>query len=151
MMNISPGKHCPICGHFKTMGEAENRHHYCFCDGNANIIDHFYINSTHQFCESYVRRNSATKVFTPVFGQWYDAEKHIPPRTYYLNECGSREYIPYLVTYLSYFDKVTPCCDTLAIYRDGEWFWAEGEEDVAVKITHWMPLPEPAKGGTDNG
>ncbi|MBQ7818506.1 MAG: DUF551 domain-containing protein [Bacteroidales bacterium] len=147
-MSRKENKLCSSCGHFKTMGENENRHHYCIKNGKAKIIDHFFI-SNNGLCDEFEPRNNNTshntEDFTPVFGQWYDAEKYTPTKTYYLDKDGSIVYIPFLVTYLSFYDKVTPCSDTLAIYRDGEWFWAEGDESVAVKITHWMPLPEPAK------
>lgn len=55
-----------------------------------------------------------------------------------------------LVTYLGYFDK-KPMCDSAA-YRDefGDWLWVEDDEHVKVKITAWMPLPEPCKGVSED-
>lgn len=59
---------------------------------------------------------------------------------------------PVLVTYLSYHDKKTPYCDALAVWDGNKWRWWDDSTDVdemkevIVEITHWMPLPTPAKG-----
>lgn len=56
------------------------------------------------------------------------------------------QYQPVLVTYLSYYDKSSPLCDDLAVWTGTKWIWWNNtDEDVIVHITHWMPLPEPAK------
>ena len=58
--------------------------------------------------------------------------------------------VPVLVTYLGYVDK-KPYSDAVAKwsletsrYSEG-WVWTLDEGEVEVKITHWMPLPEPPK------
>lgn len=65
-------------------------------------------------------------------GEWIRAEN--PPEEY-RDECG--ELIPFLV-----------CCQGTvypfrAMYDGANW----GDGIGVLKVTHWMPLPEPPKGG----
>lgn len=144
-MDRKENKLCSSCEHFKTMGKDENRHHHCLKDGKLMIVDHFFI-SNNGLCDEFSpKSNNNAEPFVPVFGQWYDVNEYLPKKTYYTNDRGNDVYIPFFVTFLDYYDKVTPRCSSLAIYIDGEWRWAEDEGDVLVEITHWMPLPEPAK------
>lgn len=58
---------------------------------------------------------------------------------------------PVLVCYIGAKGSVkgdAPCTDGTANYYRGAWYWweeygASNDEPVKVKITHWMPLPEP--------
>lgn len=54
-----------------------------------------------------------------------------------------------LITYLRY-DNGKPISDGMAVRSNGVWYWWYEEgidtEEVAVEVTHWMPLPEPPKG-----
>lgn len=54
---------------------------------------------------------------------------------------------PVLVTYLGYTDGIART-DGIGTIRWGVWCWYESEdhdndEEITVRITHWMPLPEP--------
>ena len=56
------------------------------------------------------------------------------------------EGVPVLINYIGIDGKVY--ADGVAVWTDYGCFWWEGslaycEEEVAVPITHWMPLPEP--------
>ena len=152
-MKRTANKLCSNCQHFKSMGKDEKRHHYCLKGGKSMKIDHFFIGKG-DFCNEYEPCSSATTkvsendyLITPVFGQWYDVNEHMPAETYVVDEDGLREYIPFLVTYLSFYDKKTPYCDAIAYLIDGSWRWSYDDEKVTVEITHWMALPKPAKRG----
>lgn len=65
------------------------------------------------------------------------------------------EEVPVLVTYLSY-NTGEPIADSIAIFSEGEWYWYTDPDNdyieqgpVIVEITHWVPLPEPAKEETE--
>lgn len=74
--------------------------------------------------------------------EWISVEDRLPDENIFV-----------LVSYLSYDDEY-PCND-IAVIQNGQWHWHKGElyydsetdecytELVRVKITHWMPLPEP--------
>lgn len=53
-----------------------------------------------------------------------------------------------IVTYIR-ADNGRPASDGIAYRNHGVWYWRfdgpEEDEEVFVEITHWMPLPEPAK------
>lgn len=61
------------------------------------------------------------------------------------------EDVPVLACYIGAADSIKEgeyCTDGIANYHNGAWYWWEAygednDEPVKVKITHWMPLPEP--------
>ena len=59
---------------------------------------------------------------------------------------------PVLITYVGIYDGKL-YSDGVAIWSveengyNGGWLWELDRSEVAVKTTHWMPLPEPPKGG----
>ena len=86
-----------------------------------------------------------------IFGKWVACSELMPERDcLYGDKRGSE---PVFVTYLSYYDRKTPCvaCRTAIYAGDGKWFWGDDEDgmqtECVVKITAWMPLPVAYKGG----
>lgn len=51
-----------------------------------------------------------------------------------------------LITYISFLDGVTKCCDGCAYVIENGWFWCLDDSEVKVDVIAWMPLPEPYKG-----
>ncbi len=69
--------------------------------------------------------------------RWVPVEERLP-----------EEGVPVLINYIGTDGEVY--ADGVAVWTECGCFWWEGsladcEEDVAVPITHWMPLPEPPK------
>ena len=67
-------------------------------------------------------------------------------RWIYVTERLPEEGVPVLINYIGTDGEVY--ADGVAVWTECGCFWWEGsladcEEDVAVPITHWMPLPEP--------
>lgn len=76
-------------------------------------------------CELTFRRNWAIE--NPC--EWVSVEERLPDKE---------------GTYLTYTDKDKMLMDVFCIYPShGTRFWVGGNG----KVTHWMPLPEPPKGG----
>ncbi len=70
------------------------------------------------------------------------------PRWIPVTERLPEEGVPVLINYIGTDGKVY--ADGVAAWTECGWFWGEGglvygSEEVAVPITHWMPLPEPLK------
>jgi hypothetical protein len=51
-----------------------------------------------------------------------------------------------LITYISFLDGITKCCDGCAYVIENGWFWCLDDSEVNVDVIAWMPLPEPYKG-----
>ena len=70
--------------------------------------------------------------------RWIPVEERLP-----------EEGVPVLINYIGTDGEVY--ADGIAAWTDSGCFWWEGsladcDEEVAVPITHWMPLPEPPEG-----
>ena len=67
------------------------------------------------------------------------------PRWIPVTERLPEEGVPVLINYIGTDGKVY--ADGVAAWTECGWFWGEGglvygSEEVAVPITHWMPLPD---------
>ncbi len=78
---------------------------------------------------------AANDMFNP---HWISVEERLP-----------EQYNPVLVAYVGY--NTNAILADMVAYRDSDsdWCWYDGDhpsgELCKVKITHWMPLPEPPK------
>ena len=100
--------------------------------------------------EEYVDHRDLCPECMKDFGKWLSGEEK---QTGWINveDRLPEEDVPVLVCYIGAKDSVkgdVPCTDGMAHYHDGEWCWWDsyGEDNdnpVMVKITHWMPLPDP--------
>ena len=77
------------------------------------------------------------------------------PRWISVDERLPEQYNPVLVAYVGY--NTNAILADMVAYRDsdGDWCWYDGDhpsgEFCKVKITHWMPLPEPPKEVGEDG
>lgn len=76
-----------------------------------------------------------------VENQWIPVTERLP-----------EDRVPVLATYIG-FCTGEKSSDLLAVRFEGIWCYWDGDpccyEECNVKITHWMPLPEPPKEGTE--
>ena len=127
---------CPFCGGESSCGigamTQDGIEFYTVDCGVCGAFVDFNVTTESEAITAWNKRSSKVETNTTL-AEWISVEERLP-------EEGTRV----LVTYISAVDNKTLCSDGIAEW-DETWRWSLDFSKVEVKITHWMPPPEPPK------